>query len=197
MWIEVETYDSTTNTTINTTILSNSTTIGNAACNDSRASIDVGLLSYRCTCRLGWEGQNCEVQIDECDSLPCQSGGTCVEGVASFVCVCVEGYAGLYCEEELFDEEMEEDEEDEDESEMADSEISYDTIEGSSSWSSSGSWLAEPSTEATQDIPQGPFVFDLHLALNYTSALEDDNFTKNLISELSDVLRVPKERLEV
>ena len=36
--------------------------------------------------------------IDECTSSPCQNGGTCVDGVASFTCGCVTGYTGTLCE---------------------------------------------------------------------------------------------------
>lgn len=40
--------------------------------------------------------------IDECQSNPCRNGGTCVDGLASFTCVCLPSYAGLYCEEGKF-----------------------------------------------------------------------------------------------
>lgn len=40
--------------------------------------------------------------IDECQSNPCRNGGTCVDGLASFKCVCLPSYAGLYCEEGKF-----------------------------------------------------------------------------------------------
>eukprot|EP00064_Thunnus_orientalis_P009275 superscaffoldBa00001166_g9298 len=38
--------------------------------------------------------------IDECQSNPCRNGGTCVDGLASFTCVCLPSYSGLYCEED-------------------------------------------------------------------------------------------------
>ena len=36
--------------------------------------------------------------INECDPNPCQNDGTCEDGVASFTCQCVPGYAGDTCD---------------------------------------------------------------------------------------------------
>ena len=36
--------------------------------------------------------------LDECSSEPCAHNGTCIDGVNSFNCSCVEGYTGLGCE---------------------------------------------------------------------------------------------------
>ena len=36
--------------------------------------------------------------IDECGSNPCANRGTCIDGVNSFTCSCVEGYTGRDCE---------------------------------------------------------------------------------------------------
>lgn len=41
--------------------------------------------------------------IDECESNPCRNGGTCVDGLSSFTCVCLPSYAGLFCEEGKFE----------------------------------------------------------------------------------------------
>ena len=46
---------------------------------------------YNCTCADGWEGQNCTDDIDECESDPCQHGGTCNDAVNSFNCSCTSG----------------------------------------------------------------------------------------------------------
>ena len=35
---------------------------------------------------------------DQCDSVTCQNGGTCSTSDGSFVCYCLEGYTGTYCE---------------------------------------------------------------------------------------------------
>lgn len=54
--------------------------------------------SYTCECVTGFGGQNCEVIINECQSLPCQSGGTCIDHKGSYECICPSGFGGQYCE---------------------------------------------------------------------------------------------------
>ena len=41
---------------------------------------------------------NFSADIDECSSSPCQNGGTCIDGINSYTCVCVPGHAGDNCE---------------------------------------------------------------------------------------------------
>lgn len=36
--------------------------------------------------------------IDDCQSNPCQNGGTCIDEVNSFVCLCLPSYGGATCE---------------------------------------------------------------------------------------------------
>ena len=36
--------------------------------------------------------------IDECESFPCENGGTCIDGIDYFICHCPSGYTGDYCE---------------------------------------------------------------------------------------------------
>ena len=36
-------------------------------------------------------------EIDECGSAPCVNGGTCVNGINSYTCLCVAGYTDLEC----------------------------------------------------------------------------------------------------
>ena len=36
--------------------------------------------------------------IDECESGPCNNGGQCQDGVASYQCICSVGYTGVECE---------------------------------------------------------------------------------------------------
>lgn len=39
-------------------------------------------------------GAKCEVDIDDCDSAPCQNGGLCKDGMGDFECECKSGYFG-------------------------------------------------------------------------------------------------------
>lgn len=38
-----------------------------------------GINNYTCSCYLGFTGKNCEIDINECESSPCQYGGTCLQ----------------------------------------------------------------------------------------------------------------------
>jgi EGF-like domain len=40
----------------------------------------------------------CAVDVDECASAPCQHGGTCTDGIASYARSCPAGFAGAHCE---------------------------------------------------------------------------------------------------
>ncbi|KAL3289762.1 hypothetical protein HHI36_023157 [Cryptolaemus montrouzieri] len=55
-----------------------------------------------CNCANGWEGANCEKDINECvrfnsTDLGCQNGGVCVNKPGTYECVCVNGWYGLHC----------------------------------------------------------------------------------------------------
>lgn len=39
-------------------------------------------------------GAKCEVDVDECDSAPCQNGGLCKDGMGEFQCQCKAGFLG-------------------------------------------------------------------------------------------------------
>uniref|UniRef100_A0A3Q3DZG9 EGF-like domain-containing protein n=1 Tax=Hippocampus comes TaxID=109280 RepID=A0A3Q3DZG9_HIPCM len=43
-------------------------------------------------------GAWCEVNIDECISMPCQNGGTCIDEADQYHCVCPNGFFGPDCE---------------------------------------------------------------------------------------------------
>ena len=69
---------------------------------ESDAFPTFGVLEYRGEERLAG---NCDLDVDECDSSPCQNGATCsessVEASVSFhayQCTCVAGFANGVCE---------------------------------------------------------------------------------------------------
>lgn len=43
-------------------------------------------------------GINCEMEIDECESNPCENGATCHDLVGLYTCDCVQGFDGSECE---------------------------------------------------------------------------------------------------
>ena len=63
--------------------------------------IDIGSEAlYReklCTFR---SGTNCEINVDDCASSPCENDGVCTDGVDSFTCDCGEDTMGLRCQDD-------------------------------------------------------------------------------------------------
>ncbi|XP_072367573.1 protein crumbs homolog 1 isoform X1 [Scyliorhinus torazame] len=43
---------------------------------------------YICKCQYGFTGLRCEMDVNECDSTPCQNGGTCQNTMESYICHC-------------------------------------------------------------------------------------------------------------
>ncbi|KAI8516124.1 hypothetical protein Bbelb_069370 [Branchiostoma belcheri] len=57
---------------------------------------------YACVCP-GYTGDECETEIDECQSNPCVNGGTCIDLVNGYNCTCTEEYTGVHCDVEVDD----------------------------------------------------------------------------------------------
>lgn len=53
--------------------------------------------SYVCDCVTGFDGTNCENNIDDCGGVDCGTG-TCIDGVDSFSCDCLTDTSGRNCE---------------------------------------------------------------------------------------------------
>lgn len=58
--------------------------------------LDLGQ-SVLCRCQAGFTGANCQINIDDCASTPCQNAGTCQDGVNDYTCSCTLGYTGKNC----------------------------------------------------------------------------------------------------
>lgn len=52
-------------------------------------------------CRLGYTSATCNDDVNECESNPCQHGGSCFDDVNQFTCSCVAGYTGSTCGTEI------------------------------------------------------------------------------------------------
>lgn len=50
---------------------------------------------------LFFAGKMCNINIDECAINPCHNGGTCVDGVNGFTCLCREGFHDTTCQSQL------------------------------------------------------------------------------------------------
>jgi len=53
---------------------------------------------YNCLCKPGFQGRNCEQDIDECITKPCLNGGTCENLQGSYKCKCKSEFLGKHCE---------------------------------------------------------------------------------------------------
>lgn len=49
----------------------------------------------------GFEGKNCEQNIDDCPGHLCQNGGTCVDAVNAYNCKCPPNFTGQFCENDV------------------------------------------------------------------------------------------------
>ena len=65
-------------------------------CANGAGCVDV-LNGYACVCTDGFDGIDCEVNIDDCDPNPC-AHGTCVDYIDEYACECEAGYQGTNCE---------------------------------------------------------------------------------------------------
>ena len=56
---------------------------------------------YLCHCPNGFNGTECEINIDECATNPCKNGAECEDGIAKYTCKCQPGFTGLQCETDI------------------------------------------------------------------------------------------------
>lgn len=63
------------------------------------ANCENKLTSYKCTCKPGYTGVNCEIEIDYCVSSPCINGGSCHNNktIPGWSCICPAAFGGDNC----------------------------------------------------------------------------------------------------
>ena len=58
-----------------------------------------GIDFYKCECPEGRKGLSCEIDIDECASMPCLNNAhNCTHALNEVICNCTSGWTGHYCE---------------------------------------------------------------------------------------------------
>ena len=60
--------------------------------------------SYRCVCKPGYAGKNCETNLDNCKSKPCDSERStgCRDKENDYYCSCFKGWEGKNCTESMY-----------------------------------------------------------------------------------------------
>lgn len=70
---------------------------GKSYCNNTGECIDIRVGKMKCDCTgTGYEGDRCNVNIDDCTPGICQHGN-CTDLVKNYTCVCDVGYTGRNC----------------------------------------------------------------------------------------------------
>ena len=100
-----------------------------ATCTESSVEAEVSFHAYQCTCVAGFANGvceysnieqyddacavlestasinlsgNCDMDVDECASQPCQNSGACIEeSVDAYRCTCADGFAGDNCNDDV------------------------------------------------------------------------------------------------
>lgn len=71
-----------------------STCINGGTCHPLKSNSDL----YTCQCPPGYNGTNCELDINECDQKNICAHGICVNHPGTYKCYCEPGYTGLLCD---------------------------------------------------------------------------------------------------
>lgn len=53
---------------------------------------------FMCSCERGYSGDQCQLDVDECEMNPCFHGSTCCNEPGGYMCQCTIGYTGVQCE---------------------------------------------------------------------------------------------------
>lgn len=70
--------------------------------NTLNCSQNITASTYTCLCKTGWNGTNCNLDINECDESDfCKNGGTCNNLQGGYQCFCLTEYTGVTCGQDV------------------------------------------------------------------------------------------------
>lgn len=64
-------------------------------CNEGICQNERG--TFQCYCRPGYTGERCNLDFNECLSMPCRNNATCLNQINNYKCICPPGYEGKDC----------------------------------------------------------------------------------------------------
>lgn len=67
-------------------------------CINGGKCIELNITSFNCSCRGGYTGPFCGVDIDECASSPCPLHSNCINKLNNYSCICHKSHTGKDCE---------------------------------------------------------------------------------------------------
>lgn len=84
-------------------LCAHATSVGDSPCVHGTCSD--ALANFTCACQAGWTGYQCNIDIDECVSNPCQNNAVCSDsttdssvGIDAYSCACTPRFSGHDCE---------------------------------------------------------------------------------------------------
>ncbi|TSK42117.1 Delta-like protein D [Bagarius yarrelli] len=72
--------------------------VASSATKNGATCTNTGQGSYTCSCKPGFTGASCEIEVNECSESPCRNGGSCTDLENTYSCTCPPGFYGRNCE---------------------------------------------------------------------------------------------------
>ncbi|XP_031570222.1 protein HEG homolog 1-like [Actinia tenebrosa] len=67
---------------------------GKPCLNKGKCLLHKNRRDYRCRCKKGYSGEKCQLDVNECETKPCDANAACINTKGSYQCTCNSGYHG-------------------------------------------------------------------------------------------------------